>query len=58
MATRTQAHPTIEITPTHEQYEQLCRDLAKLRRAGATSNTTAIVDAIHSAATGGRVDET
>jgi len=56
-ATQSSSHPTIEITPTVDQYRQLCRDLAKLRKAGAVSNTAAIVDAIHRAATGGKVSE-
>ncbi len=42
--------PRIEITPTGAQYEQLCRDLAALREAGAPSNTAAIVDAVRTAA--------
>ena len=49
-------HPIIEITPSVEQYRQLVRDLAKLRKAGAPSNTAAIVDAIHRAAGGDKVD--
>jgi hypothetical protein len=42
--------PCIEITPSAEQYTQLCRDLAALRRAGAVSNTAAIVAAVRTAA--------
>ncbi len=42
-------HPCIEITPTPAEYEQLCRDLAALREAGAESNTAAILKAVHSA---------
>jgi hypothetical protein len=55
MPTERASHPTIEITPTVEQYEQLCRDLSKLRQAGALSNTAAIVDALHHAAGRGKV---
>lgn len=39
--------PCIEITPTPAEYEQLCRDLAALRKAGAASNTAAILQAVH-----------
>ncbi len=42
--------PCIEITPSAEQYTQLCRDLAALRAAGASSNTTAVISAVHAAA--------
>lgn len=42
--------PRIEITPSAEDYDQLCRDLAALRAAGASSNTAAVVDAVHRAA--------
>jgi hypothetical protein len=42
----------IEITPTIAEYEQLCRDLKKLRGKGATSNTTAILEAVRAAAKG------
>ncbi len=50
---RTQgANPRIEITPSRAQYKQLCRDLAKLRKTGATSHTAAIVQAVHAAAAG------
>jgi len=45
------ANPRIEITPSIAQYTQLCRDLKKLRRLGAPSHTTAIVAAVHAAAT-------
>lgn len=44
--------PCIEITPTPAEYEQLCRDLAALREAGATSNTAAILQAVHDAGEG------
>lgn len=46
------SNPRIEITPTLDQYEQLCEDLAALRATGATSNTLAIVEAVHRAAAG------
>jgi hypothetical protein len=42
--------PRIEITPSPEQYTQLCRDLGTLRRAGAISNTAAVVSAVRAAA--------
>ena len=42
--------PHIEITPSAAEYEQLCRDLAALRKAGAETNTAAVVDAVHKAA--------
>jgi hypothetical protein len=42
--------PRIEITPTSEQYTQLCHDLAALRRAGAISNTAAMLAAVREAA--------
>ena len=42
--------PHIEITPTPEQYDQLCRDLKALRQSGAPTNTTAILDAVRAAA--------
>lgn len=45
-------NPRIEITPTVAQYHQLCRDLKALRRLGATSNTAAILQAVHAAAAG------
>jgi hypothetical protein len=44
------ANVCIEITPSAEQYGQLSRDLATLRRAGADSNTAAVVSAVHAAA--------
>lgn len=44
------ANPRIEITPSVAQYRRLYRDLAVLRAAGATSNTAAIVEAVHDAA--------
>jgi hypothetical protein len=40
----------IEITPTLAEYQQLCEDLFALRRRGASSNTAAILDAVHAAA--------
>jgi hypothetical protein len=42
--------PRIEITPSPGQYRQLCRDLEALRKAGAASNTAAILTAVHTAA--------
>lgn len=45
-------NPCIEITPTPEEYEQLCRDLARLRKLGAPSNTAAVLAAVGAAATG------
>jgi hypothetical protein len=47
------AGPLIEITPTPEEYELLCSDLAKLRKLGAPSNTAAVLAAV-SAAAGGK----
>jgi hypothetical protein len=44
------ANPLIEITPTAEEYHQLCHDLAKLRKLGALSNTAAVLTAVHTAA--------
>lgn len=44
------SNPRIEITPSTAQYEQLCRDLDALRKAGASSNTAAIVEAVHATA--------
>jgi hypothetical protein len=44
------ASPLIEITPTPEEYRQLCHDLAKLRKLGALSNTAAVLAAVHTAA--------
>ena len=46
------SNPRLEITPTAAQYEQLCRDLKKLRKLGAPSHTAAIVGAVHAAAAG------
>jgi hypothetical protein len=46
------ANPHIEITPSVAQYEQLCRDLKKLRKLGAPSHTAAILAAVHAAAAG------
>ena len=46
------ANPLIEITPTAEEYHQLCHDLAKLRKLGALSNTAAVLTAVHAAAGG------
>lgn len=46
------ANPRLEITPSLAQYEQLCRDLKKLRKLGAPSHTAAIVSAVHAAAAG------
>lgn len=42
----------IIITPSPGQYRRLCRDLEIMREAGATSYTTAIIDAVHRAAEG------
>jgi hypothetical protein len=44
--------PRLEITPSEAQYEQLCRDLATLRKSGAPSHTAAIIQAVHAAAAG------
>jgi hypothetical protein len=44
--------PVIEITPSPEEYKQLCCDLAKLRSSGAPSNTAAVLAAVHAAAGG------
>lgn len=49
------ANPRIEITPTPAQYEQLCRDLVRLRSHGAASNTAAILEAVSNAAAIGKV---
>ena len=38
------------LTPSPSQYEQLVRDLATLREAGAESSTAAIVRAVSQAA--------
>jgi len=48
----TTGNPCIEITPTPAEYEQLCNDLKTLRSAGATSNTSAILEAVRVAAKG------
>lgn len=40
------------ITPNRGEYDQLCRDLKTLRETGATSNTAAILAAVHDAASG------
>lgn len=45
----------IEITPTVAEYEQLCRDLEKLRERGAISNTAAILQAVRGAASKGKI---
>ena len=45
----------IEITPTVAEYEQLCRDLKKLRGKGAISNTAAILEAVGAAASSGKI---
>ncbi len=42
--------PVIEITPSPNEYDQLVRDLARLREHGAPSNTAAVVAAVHAAA--------
>lgn len=42
----------INITPSTDQYQQLARDLALLRKRGAASNTQAILDAVRAAAVG------
>lgn len=59
---RLRGNPRIEITPSPAQYRRLCRDLAALRAQGATSNTAAILDAVHRAAgrakVGGRSEKT
>ena len=44
------AGPVIEITPSPDEYDQLVRDLARLRERGAPSNTAAVVAAVHAAA--------
>lgn len=41
---------TIEITPTAAETEQLQRDLQILRDAGAPDNTTAVLEAVRTAA--------
>jgi hypothetical protein len=40
----------IVITPSPEQYRQLCSDLKTLHRRGADSNTAAVLEAVRSAA--------
>jgi hypothetical protein len=50
--------PRIEITPTPEQYDQLCRDLKALRRSGAPTNTAAILDAVRAAAARSKIQRT
>jgi hypothetical protein len=40
----------VEITPSPDEYDQLVRDLARLREHGAPSNTAAVVAAVHAAA--------
>jgi hypothetical protein len=47
----------IEITPTHDEYDQLVTDLARLRERGASSNTVAVVEAVHAVAQGRMVSE-
>jgi hypothetical protein len=37
-------NPRIEITPSTGEYEQLCRDLKRLRDAAAISDTSAILE--------------
>lgn len=54
-ATPQAANPRLEITPSADQYRQLCRDLKKLRKLGAPSHTEAIVAAVHAAA-GGKLE--
>lgn len=51
------SNPLLEITPSPAEYDQLCRDLATLREAGAESNTAAVLAAVSLAAAGslGRV---
>jgi hypothetical protein len=49
---RRAANPRIEITPSPAHYEQLCRDLKRLRKLGAPSHTQAIIEAVHAAAQG------
>jgi len=53
--TKPTGNPRIEITPTPAEFRQLCRDLGALRRAGAISNTAAIVEAVRRAAADGRI---
>jgi len=54
--TKPTGNPRIEITPTPAEYRQLCRDLRRLREAGAISNTAAILTAVRAAADGRKVD--
>lgn len=42
--------PRLEITPSAGDYDQLCQDLAVLRKGGAQSNTEAVLRAVHQAA--------
>jgi hypothetical protein len=42
--------PRLEITPSAGDYDQLCRDLAALRKGGAQSNTEVVLRAVHEAA--------
>jgi hypothetical protein len=44
------SEPEITITPSRDQYAQLCRDLEILLSSGAESHTAAIIDAVHRAA--------
>jgi hypothetical protein len=44
------AGPRIEITPTQDEYDQLCHDLALLRTGGAASHTEAVIRAVRKAA--------
>jgi hypothetical protein len=52
------SRPIIEITPSPEQYRQLCRDLKTLREEGADSNTAAVLEAVHQAAHNARKETT
>jgi hypothetical protein len=52
------SRPIIEITPSPEQYRQLCKDLKTLRAAGAESNTAAVLEAVHQAAQNARKETT
>jgi hypothetical protein len=42
--------PRLEITPSAGDYDQLCEDLAVLRKGGDESNTEAVLRAVHEAA--------
>lgn len=42
----------IEITPTPDQFRQLCRDLDRLREGGMPSNTASILRAVRLLADG------